>query len=36
MNHINTYPADERLPHEKQMIDEWWQQTIGPRPKARK
>jgi hypothetical protein len=29
-DHINMYPSDERLRYEKQMIDEWWQKTIGP------
>jgi hypothetical protein len=36
MNHIKTYPGDERLRYEKQMIDEWWQQTVGPTRPARK
>jgi hypothetical protein len=36
MNHLNTYPGDARLRYEKQMIDEWWQQTIGPARPRRK
>jgi hypothetical protein len=29
MNHINMYPDDERLPFEKQMIDDWWENNLG-------
>jgi hypothetical protein len=36
MNHINLYGGDERLRFEKQMIDEWWEKTIGPIRQARK
>jgi hypothetical protein len=36
MNHINLYGGDERLRFEKQMIDEWWEKTIGPIRQTRK
>jgi hypothetical protein len=36
MDHINSYPSDVRLPHEKQMIDEWWRKTIGPDRSSRR
>ena len=37
MSHITMYPGDERLPYEKQMIDEWWEKTIGqPNAQARR
>lgn len=36
MDHINMYPDDERLRFEKQMIDAWWEQNIGPSTAARK
>jgi hypothetical protein len=34
-DHISNYASDERLHYEKQMIDEWWQKTIGPSRPAR-
>jgi hypothetical protein len=34
-DHINNYASDERLHYEKQMIDAWWQKTIGPSRPAR-
>ena len=29
-NRIDSYPSDARLPAEKQMIDDWWRDTIAP------
>jgi hypothetical protein len=29
-SHITSYPSDARWPAEKQMIDDWWRDTIAP------
>jgi hypothetical protein len=34
LNHINRYFDGESLRYEKQMIDDWFEKTIGPLPRG--
>jgi hypothetical protein len=36
MNHTTRYFDSEALRYEKQMIDDWFEQTIGPLPRGRR
>lgn len=36
LDHINRYFDGEPLRYEKQMIDEWFEKTIGPLPRSRR